>query len=69
MIFGECPNCNGFISNPMPEQSPAFAKRECEHCNKGYWLKCSRIDSKAYTIEGFEKEYSVNEETKVITPK
>ena len=63
MIFGECPYCNEQIVNEMPERSPKFIKTKCEHCGKEYWLLASRIESVAYTEEGFNKEYTVDEET------
>ena len=66
MIFGGCPYCDGSIINYMPEKSPMFAKRTCEHCENEYWLLCSRVSSEAFTIEGFNKEYTVNEETKEV---
>ncbi len=66
MITGECPNCNEIITNSMPEQSPAFFRRTCDNCNKPYWLLASRIQSIAYDLEAFEKEYIVDEKTKQI---
>ena len=66
MIFGGCPYCDGAIVNYMPEESPKFAKRECEHCGKTYWLLCSRISSEAYTVEEFLNHYAVDEENKSV---
>ncbi len=66
MIIGDCPYCNEIVTNAMPDSSPAFCKPTCDSCGKNYWLLCSRIESQAYTIENFEKEYNVDEETKSI---
>ena len=67
MIFGGCPYCDGSVINYMPKESPKFAKPTCEYCGKEYWILCSRIRSESFTIEDFNKEYTVNEETKVVT--
>ena len=66
MIFGGCPYCDRAVVNYMPDESPKFAKPTCEHCGKQYWLLCSRIESTAFTVEDFNKDYVVNEETKEI---
>lgn len=66
MIFGGCPYCDRAVVNYMPEESPRFAKHTCEHCGKEYWLLCSRVSSEAFTIEDFNKKYTVNEESKEV---
>jgi len=66
MIFRECPNCNELIINHMPERTPAFTENTCEHCKKPYWMKYSRLDPVAYTVDNFLKEFDVNAESKTI---
>lgn len=51
----------------MPDVSPKFQKITTECCDKTLWLLCSRIDSIAYTEEGFLELYEVDEETKSVT--
>lgn len=48
MIFGECPHCNKTIINYLAPIVPCYTKEVCEHCQKEYWLKHSRIDPTAY---------------------
>jgi len=71
MIFGDCPydECGELMNHSMPDASPMFQKSSCEKCNRVVWLLCSRIESIAYTEEGFAEEYDVNHETKHITKK
>ncbi len=67
--MGQCPYCDGCITNSMPEKSPAFFKSTCPECKQQYWLLASRIQSIAYTEEGFHEEYEVDEETKTVKEK
>jgi len=67
MITGECPYCEGVVTNYMPDESPAFSKQECPTCKKTYWMMHSRIESIAYPMEEFEKLYIVDEEKRSIT--
>lgn len=66
MIFGHCPYCGSLVSTACAPKTPAFSKEKCGECHKKYWLKHSRIDPEAMTQEQFNKEYSVDETTKVI---
>lgn len=70
MIFGDCPyeGCKGTHALSVPERTPAFAKNACEKCGKEYWVYYSRWEPEAYTPEAFAKKFSVNEETRKITP-
>lgn len=69
MIFGECPYCDSDVINYMPDKTPVYAQCTCENCNKIYWMKFSRIDSEAYTIEDFNEKYIVDTENKTINEK
>lgn len=67
MIFGECPYCGGTVMFDVPEQTPRFRKETCEGCGKEYWEYYSRMDPQAYTTEGFEREFVVDEANRTIT--
>jgi hypothetical protein len=69
VITGECPYCSEIIFNHMPDRTPAYSKNTCDHCKKEYWMEYSRIDSNAWTIEGFENAFDINHETKIIKRK
>ncbi len=47
---------------------PNFAKVSCEDCKKLYWLKFSRFNPQAYTLEEFNELYVIDEENKSIKP-
>lgn len=68
MIIGECPydGCSGFHMVPIAPNPPQFSKETCEECHREYWLRHSRIDPAAYTLEQFEAEFFIDEEKKVI---
>jgi hypothetical protein len=66
MIIGECPYCDKPQMNCCPDVMPVFGKVTCQDCDEQYWLLYSRIDPIAYTREGFEREYIVDEEAKTI---
>ena len=62
MNFGNCPYCDGFLGFfEVPSKTPAYTIVKCELCNKDVWYRLSRIDPKTWTIEGFEKEFIVDE--------
>jgi hypothetical protein len=63
MIFGECPYCDEFISNGMPDKSPAVFESVCDNCGKTYWIYASRIgECVAYTQDDFKKSFKVDKE-------
>ena len=66
MIIGECPYCDHSNMTECAPVCPAFSKETCAGCDKSYWLLHSRIDPMAYSVEDFEKEYRVNDETKTL---
>ena len=68
MNFGACPYCDKFIGMfEVPDETPAFAKVQCERCGKDVWYRFSRIDPQAWRIEDFEREFTVDEATHTIT--
>lgn len=66
MIFGDCPydGCSGF--HAIPCLAPGWTKEKCETCGREFWLRHSRIDPEAYTLEGFAQKYAVDEIKKQI---
>ncbi len=63
MIFGDCPHCDGSITNAMPDQTPALGEMECENCGETYWLYCSRIhDCVAVPPENFDKHFKFTDD-------
>jgi len=68
MIFGDCPNCDGPVCNSFHEAG-YMERIICEHCDKIYWLKHSRLDPKAYTQSQFDERFTLDEPTKTIKPR
>ena len=67
MNFGDCPYCDDFTGFfKVPEKTPCYAKVKCESCGKEIWYRFSRIDPEAWTIEDFEKEFKIDEETRQV---
>ena len=66
MITGGCPYCSEIVFNTMPDKTPAYSIQFCNSCNKDYWMLHSRLESIAYTIEAFNKEYIVDYKNKTI---
>lgn len=53
MIIGECPYCDEIVVNGLAEGVglPVVSKETCEHCGKEYWLRHSRLDPGACSLE------------------
>jgi antitoxin component HigA of HigAB toxin-antitoxin module len=67
MIIGDCPYCNASMSNPVADLPlPRWEKLTAECCRKTVWLFHSRVNPKAYTEEGFAKDFDIDEATKSI---
>lgn len=68
MNFGDCPydDCSGRFFEPIPDRTPAWALLTCDTCARPVWYKFSRFDPEAYTLDDFNAEYIVDEETKSI---
>ena len=70
MIIGECPYCDSPMVNELPdEELPIFEKLICKSCKETVWMKYSRVDSWAYTVDGFNEEYIIDENNKEIIKK
>lgn len=68
MIIGECPNCEAQIINSYGGPG-VFHKGTCESCKKPYWLQHSSIDPVAWTEEGFNAHFEIDEASKTIKPR
>ena len=69
MNFGNCPYCDGPIGMfGLPDKTPAYAIVQCRSCGKDVWYKFSRINPESWTIEDFEKNFSIDYKNKKITP-
>jgi hypothetical protein len=68
MNFGDCPydECSGTFFEPVPEKTPVWAKLACETCSRPVWYKFSRFDPEAWTVEDFDANFIVDEQTKSI---
>lgn len=67
MNYGRCPydDCKGLLWEAIPDAPlPAFAKVQCEDCERPVWYKFSRLDPEAFTPAEFEALYIVDDETK-----
>lgn len=69
--IGECPydDCNESGMWETPEVTPKFAHVKCGGCHRPIWLYLSRLDPKAYTKEGFNERFIVDEISKSIAPR
>ena len=68
MIIGGCPYCDAPLMISIADNCPCFEKHDCEECKQTIWTYHSRLNPESYTEDGFKEEWSVDEETKVITP-
>ena len=67
MIFGGCPYCDGPVSTPCADVYLAFSKEVCPACGKTYWLKHSRWEPEAMTLDDFTTAgYTCEEATKSV---
>lgn len=73
MISGDCPydDCDGPIHLFPPDdlKCPAWAKHTCETCGRVFWEHYSRWNPYALTEDDFNATYTINEETKKLTPR
>lgn len=69
MMIGDYPCCGGSLMIELPEQTPTFAKDNCEHCGAVVWYRFSRLDPKSWTEDAFLAEHDIDEEKRTITPK
>jgi hypothetical protein len=68
VIIGECPYCREIETAACAPQCPAFSRETCESCGKQYWLYHSRLTPNRYSDEDFNRLFTVNHDTKTITP-
>ena len=67
MNLGDCPYCNEFLGLfEVPEKAPCYSVVNCQACRKDVWYRHSRIDPMAWTVEDFEKEFTIDYENNKI---
>jgi hypothetical protein len=69
--FGDCPydGCDGFLTMPVPERTPAYSRTTCPKCKGAIWYVHSRVAPVAWRAADFEAAHDIDLTTKTITRK
>lgn len=68
MQIGDCPHddCNGITTREMPARTPVYELVQCPSCGRDVWLRLSRVNPNAWTVDQFLTEHHLDHETKTI---